>query len=106
MAKALKPGPKPAKTVTRKQIKEDAPVHIETLQESENIYPSATETGHAGHADLGVMHWLGISNARSKKILNHFDYIKLSNSGYHQSVHQYTGRLYRRQPEIYFREYF
>ena len=82
MAKTSKSSQKPAPTIAGRQVKEGVTVRVGTGHDSGNIYQTAAaKVGDVNHLDIDAAHWLGISNAISKKIMNYFDYIKLSNGG-------------------------
>ncbi len=82
MAKASKPGQKPAIIVTRTTRTKDVAVHaghVHDRDTNDQADPVATDSNGHTHFDAG--HWLGLSNAASKKMMTYLDFIKLSNTG-------------------------
>jgi putative toxin-antitoxin system antitoxin component (TIGR02293 family) len=80
MAKASKPGQKPAITLTGETHARVAAVSKRTVHEN-GTGPATVTVDNNGQSNFDAGHWLGITGAASKKINTYFDFIKLSNTG-------------------------
>ena len=82
MAKASKPGQKPATVITKEVQVIEAAVSKRNGKDNGARQPEAAKTaGTDGSPNFDAGHWLGLSNAASKKMMTYLDFIKLSNTG-------------------------